>query len=345
MAARPLSARSLRSFARRPIVPKVVLHVHPLSAPSVVPAHRRFSGATSDEEPPALRYLGNRFTEITGHNYGWSRRYYGPLKGVILDWSGTTVDKYVIAPAEVFVKVFDKAGVPISMSEAREPMGLRKDLHIAEICKNPSVAKRWKKAKGKNPDADDVAAMFKDFIPSQLEVLTKYATLIPGAAETVKILQNEFGVKIGSTTGFMKEMVDILLTEAAKQGYVPDSSVAGDEVEHGARPKPFMVYRNMDLLDVHPIQAVLKVDDTVGGVGEGLEAGCWTVGLARYSNYMNINTLEEEADLSPEEIDYKLQKSRDILRKSGAHYVVDDITGLPSVMEDINRRLAEGGRP
>ena len=37
-------------------------------------------------------------------------------------------------------------------------------------------------------------------------------------------------MKIGSTTGFMKSMVDILLEDAKKQGYVPDASVAGDEV-------------------------------------------------------------------------------------------------------------------
>ena len=61
-----------------------------------------------------------------------------------------------------------------------------------------------------------------------------------------------------------------------------------------------MVYRNMDLLDVNPIQAVIKVDDTVSGVGEALEAGCWGVGVARYSNYIGIDSLEEEDKVTPE---------------------------------------------
>ena len=59
--------------------------------------------------------------------------------------------------------------------------------------------------------------------------------------------------------GFTKVMVDVLLEEAKKQGYTPDASVAGDEVVHGARPNPFMVYRNLDLLGVTPIQSVVKV--------------------------------------------------------------------------------------
>ena len=34
-------------------------------------------------------------------------------------------------------------------------------------------------------------------------------------------------MKIGSTTGFFRNMVDILLEDAKKQGFVPDTSVAG----------------------------------------------------------------------------------------------------------------------
>ena len=42
-------------------------------------------------------------------------------------------------------------------------------------------------------------------------------------------------MKIGSTTGFTKSMVDVLLEDAKKQGYVPDASVAGDEVSTETR--------------------------------------------------------------------------------------------------------------
>ena len=285
------------------------------------------------------------FRKIVQHNYGYSRKYFGPLQAAILDWSGTTADKYVIAPAEVFCRVFEKHRVPISMAEARLPMGLRKDRHIQEITKIPEVKKRWNTEYGVDPTETDVQNMFRDFVPMQLECLEKYSTLIPGTASTVNTLRDTYGLKIGSTTGFTKEMVDILLDHADKQGYRPDASVAGDQVENGERPKPFMLYQNLEMLDVHPIQSVVKVDDTVGGVGEGLEGGCWTVGLARYSNYMDISTLEEEALLTKEELNYKLRRSRDILRKSGAHYVVDDITHLPQVVKDINRRLSVGEKP
>jgi len=43
--------------------------------------------------------------------------------------------------------------------------------------------------------------------------------------------------------------------------------------------------------------------------------------------------------------DRMLSKSYEILGAAGAHYVVDDINGLPRVIDDINRRLANGESP
>jgi phosphonoacetaldehyde hydrolase len=277
-------------------------------------------------------------------DYVYTRGYRGKVKGIVLDWSGTTADAYVLAPAVVFVDVFKKHGVEISMAEARGPMGLRKDLHIKELTLVPEIAARWKGVHGSDPDQGSVDAMFADFVPMQLECLRQYTTLLPHVAEVIKQFQND-GIKIGSSTGFIRSMVDILEADAKTQGYVPDASVAGDEVEHGARPKPFMVYRNLDLMDVSPIQSVVKVDDTVSGVGEALEAGCWGVGIARYSNYMDIDSMEHYESLSEGEIARRLKLTREILAKSGAHYVIDTFDQMPAVIADVNERLARGERP
>ena len=272
------------------------------------------------------------------------REYRGSVKGLVLDWSGTTADKYVIAPAVVFVQVFKNQGVDISMSEARGPMGLRKDLHIRELTKDPSIREKWKSVHGKYPEQADVDTMFADFVPAQVACLPEYTDLLPGTAEVCTRLQQQ-GIKIGVSTGFLRAMVDVLLKDAIAQGFAPDATVAGDEVDQGARPKPFMVYRNLDLMDVWPIDSVIKVDDTTGGIGEGLNAGCWTVGVSRYSNYMDINTLAEEKELSAEEIERRNEKTKGMLRQAGAHYVIDSIADIESVIADINARLARGERP
>ena len=272
------------------------------------------------------------------------KRYRGKVQAMILDWSGTTADAYVVAPAVVFVEVFKRQNVEISMLEARGPMGLRKDLHIKALTEVDEIKERWKSVHGKYPDQSDVDKMFADFVPLQLDCLRKYTTLLPGVAEVTQRLQKQ-GIKIGSTTGFVRSMVDILEEDAAKQGYKPDASVAGDEVINGARPSPHMVYKNLDMLNITPIQSVIKVDDTASGVGEAVNGGCWGVGVTRYSNYMNVDTPEDGEKLSDDEIAKRQAETKEILEKAGAHYIIESIADIEPVVEDVNKRLARGERP
>ena len=277
-------------------------------------------------------------------DYRFTRTYQGKIKAMVLDWSGTLADAYVIAPAVVFVEVFKSQGVEISMEEARGPMGLRKDIHIQKLTEDPVIAARWEAVKGTPPTQADVDAMFAEFVPAQLACLPKYTALLPGVKEAVNGLQAQ-GIKMGVSTGFTRVMVDVLLKDVIAQGVVPDATVAGDEVVNGARPAPHMVFKNLDLMNISDVRSVVKCDDTVSGIGEAMNAGCWGVGLVRYSNYMNINTLEEEATLSEADIAARMAKTRKILEQAGAHYVIDSLVELPAVIDDINARLARGEKP
>jgi phosphonoacetaldehyde hydrolase len=274
--------------------------------------------------------------------FRYERRYQGKIKGVILDWAGTTLDCGVYSPAVVFIDVFKKHGVNITMEEAREPMGQHKRVHIQRITEMDSVRAKWRAVYNRDPTIADVDKMFHDFQPMQIAVLDQYSGMITGAVDTVKKLQKD-GLKIGSTTGFTKAMVDVLLTAARKQGYHPDNTVAADEVP-AARPYPYMVWQNAIALSISPIEAIVKVDDTMDGVHEGTNAGCWSVGLAKTGNYIGLNE-KEIAALPPADYKRKLAAAYEKLSRAGAHYVIDDITGLPAVIDHINARLARGDRP
>ncbi len=52
--------------------------------------------------------------------------------------------------------------------------------------------------------------------------------------------------------------------------------------------------------------------------------------------FQELKTWETE---DPEDYALNLRASYGTLAAAGAHYVVDDITGLPRVIDDINRRL------
>ncbi len=274
--------------------------------------------------------------------FTFRREYRGPIQAVILDWAGTTQDFGVFAPAVVFVDVFERWGVPISVAEARAPMGLFKLDHIREITRMPAVAGRWREAKGRDVTEEDVRGMFADFAPLQVEAMAKYSDLIPGTVEAIGEMRRR-GYRIGSTTGYMRQAADVALREAARQGYAPDSTVCADEVPAG-RPAPWMVLRNLENLSVYPPCSAVKIGDTKIDIDEGLNAGCWTIGLSAAGNYVALARSEFEA-LPFEERRELVLKSDDLLRRQGAHYVVETIADVMPVLDDIERRLRNGERP
>ena len=274
--------------------------------------------------------------------FTYHRSYRGPIRSVILDWAGTTMDYGCMAPAVVFVEVYKRQQVPISMDEARAPMGAHKRVHIKKISEQDAVRKRWQEAHGRLPTDDDVDAMFAEFVPLQLECLSEYSDMIPGALEAVEQCKKR-GYKIGSTTGYLPEMMEINLRDAERQGYVPDSTVSAGQVPAG-RPYPFMCLQNMINMQVSPVEACVKVDDTVPGVEEGLNAGMWTVGLAISGNEVGLPLDEWEA-LPEDEKQAKRERAYRRMETCGAHYVVDTIADLMPCLDDIEARLARGEKP
>jgi len=274
--------------------------------------------------------------------FTYNRAYRGPIRCIILDWAGTTMDFGCMAPAVVFRKVFEEAGVPITLEEARIPMGAHKKVHIGLICDIPSVRQRWVETHGAEPTEEDVNRMFENFVPMQEACLSDYSKLIPSTLEVVAECRKR-NYKIGSTSGYLPGMLAINQADAEKQGYVPDATFGAGDVKRG-RPYAHMVLRNIIELDVSPVQSVVKIDDTLTGIEEGLNAGCWAVGLAISGNEVGV-PLDEWNAFSDE----VKQKHRDriypTMYQRGAHYVIDSIANLMPCLDDIEARLRRGENP
>ncbi len=274
--------------------------------------------------------------------FSYNRSYRGPIRAVIFDWAGTTMDFGCMAPAVVFQKVYEKAGVPISMEEARGPMGAHKKVHIGLIAQIPSVRRRWVETHGSEPRDEDVDKMFADFVPLQEACLSNYSALIPGTLEVVAECRKR-GYKIGSTSGYLPGMLAINLADAEKQGYVPDATYGAGDVARG-RPFGHMVLRNILKLDVSPVQSVVKIDDTLTGIEEGLNAGGWAVGLAISGNEVGVSLKEWNA-FSREVKQAHRDRIYPTMYQRGAHYVIDSIADLMPVLDDIEERLRRGEKP
>ena len=139
---------------------------------------------------------------------------------MIFDWGGTVVDSGVCAPIYTFVELFKAEGVEINEDEARTITGSNRKANIAQILDKEAVRKRWIEANGKEPTTDDVERMFEKFVPQVLSSLTKYSNVIEGVAQIVqRIKKPPFNLKIGSTTGYPKEVLQVLLNTSASQGF------------------------------------------------------------------------------------------------------------------------------
>jgi phosphonoacetaldehyde hydrolase len=275
-------------------------------------------------------------------NFNYRRSYSGAIEAVLLDWAGTTMDFGCMAPAVVFVEVFKRKKVPITIEEARAPMGAHKRVHIQRISELDSVRERWRQTHGRPPNDDDVSAMFAEFVPLQVACLSEYSTLIPGTLEAVAELRRR-GIKIGSTTGYLTEMMLVNQRDAKRQGYEPDATVCAADVPAG-RPYPYMCLQNVIKLGVSTVQACVKIDDTVPGVEEGLNAGMWTIGLAVSGNEVGM-TLEDWKALPAAGQKVKRERAHTRMRQCGAHYTVDTIADIMPCIDDIQARIGRGEAP
>ena len=256
-------------------------------------------------------------------------QYKGPVRLVIFDWAGTTVDHGCFAPATVFIEVFGRHGIELSMAQAREPMGMDKRDHIQAIMKMPAVAELWRAEYGRDCAEQDIDALFADFKEAEIEVVRQYSEPIAGMLQTMAWLR-ERDIKIGSTTGYFREIMDVLVPHAAEFGYEPDAIVCSTDVPAG-RPAPWMVYQNMMDTGVYPVEAVVKVGDTIADVLEGLNAGVWSVGVTRTGNEVGLNE-EEVEGMGAEELAARIEAAEKRLREAGADYVIESVEELPELI-------------
>lgn len=264
------------------------------------------------------------------------------LQAVIFDWAGTTIDYGCFAPVAVFVHIFKQRGVSISIAQARAPMGLEKRDHIRAIARVPEVAEAWQTLHGRPWTEDDIGALYRDSVTAQKASVLEHAILIPGTLETIADCRQR-GLKIGSTTGYNRAVMNVLLPAAAAQGYAPDVLVVPEDVPSG-RPAPYMIYSNLIQLEVYPAAAVVKVGDTLPDIAEGLNAGIWTIGLTQTGNHLGLSEAEVKT-LSESELMSRLAPIEQQMRQAGAHEVIRSIAELPQALDRIEARLQAGERP
>jgi len=235
------------------------------------------------------------------------------IEAIILDWAGTTVDYGCFAPVNAFIAAFEAFGIKVGIKETRTPMGLPKRKHIEKMLENM----------GRSYTQEDVDKIYERFEPALFEVLAKHTDPLPGVIETVKHIR-EMEIKIGSTTGYTKAMMDVVVPAAKEKGYAPDCIICPEDAGGLGRPYPYMIWRNLEKLGILSIRSTLKIGDTEVDMQEGKNAGCLCVGVLKGSSML---ALLENEDIS-----------RKKYIEAGADYVIEDISALPALIESLNQK-------
>ena len=244
---------------------------------------------------------------------------------VIFDWAGTMVDFGCLAPVHAMRQAFARHGVSLTELQIRRDMGKAKADHVRALLEDAGIGAAWSAANGAAPTAQDREVLIAELGPLMRDHAGEASTLIAGARATVEALRAA-GVKIASSTGYTREMMEPVLVRAAAQGYAPDHLVCSGETPQG-RPSPLMIYKACAELGVWPLSRVVKVDDAEAGVAEGRAAGCFTVGVAASGNGVGLSA-EALAALPPAERAARIAAAGAALTASGADLVIDSVADL-----------------
>lgn len=256
------------------------------------------------------------------------------IECVIMDWAGTAVDYGCFAPVAAFVESFKTIGAPVTAAETRAHMGLTKIEEVRALFAINHVSEDFRAKYGREWNEDDVQACYKKFQEVLFATLEDYSKPIPGVVDVISGLRKQ-GVKVGSTTGYTRQMMDVVIPAAEKLGYVIDNCVTSDALP-GGRPKPYMIFQNMCEMDVPELRSVVKVGDTISDIREGVNAGVWSVGVILGSNELAL-TEEEVAAMPADELRERMKAVRYKMYAAGADYVIDSIEELPMLIEVLNK--------
>ena len=184
------------------------------------------------------------------------------IKLVVFDMAGTTVDDRVDG-LPLALKSYDDAfrshGVKVPMEVLNAQRGRDKWTVIKEL------------------GGEKAEAIYSEFL-GILRENTGRVKEVKGTSDTFGYLRKH-DIHVVASTGFPSEIAGAIVDHL---GWLRDGLIGGwvcSEQVGASRPDPAMIIHSMKKHEVSDPKTVIKVDDTVKGIEEGLNAGVYTIGV------------------------------------------------------------------
>ena len=248
------------------------------------------------------------------------------IRLAIFDLGGTLVDKYSMTPVLAFKRTFDKYNIRLTAKEIYQDMGIEKSEHISKILNFDSSKCIWDDRYKRAPNSQDVAKLFREFRDNQRTLVKNHMTILPETQPVIRELKRN-NVKIAVNTGFDQDTMIAILEKLNHYDIEPDYSLSSTCMTIPGRPDPSMIYELMKRCDVQDPRQVVKIDDTPVGIKEGKNAGCHTIGVARWSAQMGVND-PSEFNTIDEDHNFRMKRVNqciDYLRSYNPDYVTSNL--------------------
>jgi phosphonatase-like hydrolase len=185
---------------------------------------------------------------------------------VVFDMAGTTVEDRGQVPA-AFAAALAGHGLVVTAAQIDGVRGASKRQAIQELLGDTP---------GRHDDAARIYATFQASLAASY-----HAGGVSGiaGAEAVFAALRAVGIRTALTTGFDREITDLLLAKLGWDSGVVDAVVCGDDVRNG-RPAPDLILGAMAITGIGDPAAVACVGDTVLDLEAGSRAGArWNIGV------------------------------------------------------------------
>jgi phosphonatase-like hydrolase len=183
---------------------------------------------------------------------------------VAFDMAGTTIeDRNEVLLS--FLEAMKENRIPATVEELQKWRGASK----REVLRIFIEQQFGKEDPGNRERLDQTYAAFRRQLENRF--VNDGVRVIAGAEETFRWLRDR-GIKVALTSGFYRQVADIILRTVGWKPGTVDVSICSDEVPRG-RPAPFMIFRAMEATGVLDVRRVVTVGDTVLDLESGMNAG------------------------------------------------------------------------
>lgn len=181
------------------------------------------------------------------------------IKLVIFDVAGTIIEDHGEV-VNAFAAALEKNGMHVDKEELKPWKGASKR----------EVIRHFAQRHGARDLEKRVETTYQSFREELEREYSERLIPISGAEQTFAWCR-EHGITIATTTGFYREVSELILRKVGWESLFA-ANVSSSDVKQG-RPAPFMIFRAMEMTGVRDVREVINVGDTPLDLRSGTNAG------------------------------------------------------------------------